>query len=561
MDDERTCGVRATGAGSAGVESAADLHEAIARLTAQVEDLRRTEDLYRRAIAQADAVPYVLDYATWSYTFMGEGVEEVTGWRADEWSPGMWNTIIVDSETQGEQTGLLADDAGERTRQGEFTRWRCDLLIRKKDGTLRWISDGSIEILDDDGKSVGSIGLLQDIDDRKRAEEERARHELEVKLLRSQRLESLGILAGGIAHDFNNLLVGILGNLSLALEDPDLRPGTRERLEQAELASGRAAELTKQMLAFSGKGRFVLESVDLSATVREVTALLDSARARKATLVYDLADDLPRIEADEAQLTQVLMNLLINAAEAIDNAEGTITVTTSVRDVPLEELAHYELSDPLAPGRYVSLDISDSGAGMDEDTLRHIFEPFFSTKFTGRGLGLAAVLGIVRGHHGAIRVTSEPGEGTTFHILFPPLSVSTVAPPPIEPGALELPIRGRALVVDDEQAARDVAAAMLGSLGFEVTKASSGREAIALLVGVAEPFDVVLLDLTMPEVGGEDVLAELKARTIETPVVLSSGYDAAELSERLAARRIAAFLQKPYRLDQLREAIAAAVPS
>jgi PAS domain S-box-containing protein len=560
MDEKRTRGVREADASDFDGDDA-ELRAALARLTAEADTLRRTEDLYRRAIAQADAVPYVLDYATWSYTFMGEGVEDVTGWRADEWSPEMWNAIIVDSETQGEQTGLLADEAGERTRQGEFSRWRCDLLIRKKDGQLRWISDASIEVLDESGKSIGSIGLLHDIDSRKRAEDERSRHELEVKVLRSQRLESLGILAGGIAHDFNNLLVGILGNVSLALQDHALDETTRERLQQAELASERAAELTKQMLAFSGKGRFVLEPIDLSNAVREVTTLLDSARARRAALVYDLAADLPLIEADAGQLTQVLMNLLINAAEAIGDAEGTITASTAVRHVPLEELAHYELADELSPGPYVVLEVADTGAGIDPDTLRHVFDPFFSTKFTGRGLGLAAVLGIVRGHRGGIRVTSEQGVGTTFSILFPPLADSQL--PRVEAprgGSAESPPRGRVLVVDDEPLARDVAVRMLTSLGYIAEAAAGGHEAIEAL-SAGPSFDAVLLDLTMPDVGGEDVLAELERQGIGTAVILSSGYDAGELRERFAEERVAAFLQKPYRLETLRATVGAAVGS
>jgi len=245
-----------------------------------------------------------------------------------------------------------------------------------------------------------------------------------------------------------------------------------------------------------------------------------------------------------------------------DEAQGTITVTTSARDVPLEELALYELSDALEPARYVLLEVADTGGGMDDDTLPHIFEPFFSTKFTGRGLGLAAVLGIVRGHHGAIRVTSKPGGGTVFHILFPVVREHAAAlpeaPPPLQ-AVPDAPRRGRELVVDDEAVPRDVAMTMLASLGFSVVSASGGREALDLLARTAEPFDVVLLDLTMPTMGGEDVLVELARRGIASPVVLSSGYDARELSERLAGRRIAAFLQKPYRLEALREAVAAAV--
>jgi CheY-like chemotaxis protein len=311
------------------------------------------------------------------------------------------------------------------------------------------------------------------------------------------------------------------------------------------------------MLAFSGKGRFVLEPLDLSQAVREVTTLLDSARTGKATLVYDLATDLPPIAADAGQVTQVLMNLLINASEAIDDLEGTVTVRTAVREVPLEELASYEYSDELGAGRYVTLEVADTGAGMDEDTLRHIFDPFFTTKFTGRGLGLAAVIGIVRGHGGAIRVTSEVARGTTFRILFPPLARQPA--PPVEPVVAAVsPPRGRALVVDDEDVPREVGVTMLTSLGFAVSSTSGGAETIELL-GREEPFDVILLDLTMPEVGGEDVLVELARRAIATPVVLTSGYDAEELSERLRTRRIAAFLQKPYRLDALRDAIAAAV--
>jgi two-component system cell cycle sensor histidine kinase/response regulator CckA len=374
------------------VDNSASLREENAQLRAEVDALRQEQELTRRAIAQADAVPYVLDYTTGRYSFIGEGIEELTGWPANEFEPAMWRSIIVESIGQGEQTGLTALEAGERTRAGEFVRWRYDLLIRRRDGELRWIADGSIELFGPDGTSTGSIGLLQDIDDRKRAEHERERHQQEVKLLETQRLESLSILAGGIAHDFNNLLVAILGNAGLAT--PLSEPGSmlRSSLEAITTASERASELTAQMLAFSGKGIFVVAPLDLSAAVEEASRPLEEIRARQVDVRYALARDLPPVDADAEQIRQMLTNLLMNAAEAIGGGSGTIDVST----------AHVELArDELAA-----------------------FDPFYSTKFPGRGLGLAAVLGIVRGHRGAIAIESGPGSGTAIRIAFPAAAAS-----------------------------------------------------------------------------------------------------------------------------------------
>jgi PAS domain S-box-containing protein len=397
------------------------------------------------------------------------------------------------------------------------------------------------------------LAFDRDITERRRNEAEKAA--MEEKLRETQKLESLGLLAGGIAHDFNNLLTGILGHANLARRST-VPSEIDACLEQVEQSTERAAELCGQMLAYAGKGRFEIGHVDLSAAVHETTSLIRASIGRTVRLELQLAMGLPIVEGDLTQIRQIIMNLVLNGAEATEDRAGVIRVTTGVMDADAAYLASTHLSPDLPEGSYVFLEVADNGRGMNAETVTRIFDPFFSTKFTGRGLGLAAVLGIVRGHNGALKVESQEGVGTTFRLLLPASTViasaevETVEPAPIWHG------RGLALVVDDEPSVRHVATRMLVSMGFEVETAASGAEAAELLhERPAEAFSVVLLDLTMPGSRGDETYRELSAIRPGLPIILMSGYSHQEASTLFEGEDLAGFLQKPFRLDKLRELV------
>ncbi|GAB4366202.1 MAG: hypothetical protein Kow00128_09420 [Deltaproteobacteria bacterium] len=399
--------------------------------------------------------------------------------------------------------------------------------------------------------------LERQIADRKRAEQERL--EMERRLLHAQKLESLGVLAGGIAHDFNNLLMAVLGNLDLALLKLSPVSPSRAFIEQSIQAARRAADLTRQMLAYSGRGRFVLEALDVSDLAQENAHLFRSSVPRTIALDLALGRPLPSIEADPGQIQQVIMNLITNAAEATGAPGGRITLSTYERLFDERELTRSRIEPLPPPGRFVVLEVSDTGCGMDEETQQRLFEPFFSTKATGRGLGMAAILGIVRGHRGAILIESGADRGTTIRILFPALEEAQTKPAESSdaPGRPEKAqaLGGTVLIVDDEEHVRRVCTEMVQALGMRPVTASDGREAVELFRRNPGEFDVVLLDLTMPNLDGMSACAELRRIRPEVKVVLCSGYDERDSLPLLSGKEFAGFLQKPYSLALLREAL------
>jgi CheY-like chemotaxis protein len=378
---------------------------------------------------------------------------------------------------------------------------------------------------------------------------------MEEQLRHTQKLESLGVLAGGVAHDFNNLLTGILGNASLALESVSLHHPVRGLLRDVVTASERASHLTRQLLAYAGKGRFIIEPVDVSTLVREIGSLIQTSIPKYVQLRLDLADDLPLIAADAVQIQQIVMNLVINGAEAIgSNDNGTVLVTTRAQNVD----EHYLLStlggsSDLTPGTYVSLEVHDTGCGMDETTVNRIFDPFFTTKFTGRGLGLAAVQGIMRGHKGTIKVYSRPGKGTTFKVLFPAtkeIAVPKKGTTPQPQGANQL-----ILVMDDEDIIRRAAKSVLERYGYTVVVAENGKEGVELFQVLSEKVAAVLLDMTMPVMDGEEAFSRLKDIKPDVKVILSSGYNEVEAVRRFTGKGLAGFIQKPYSAGALGDKI------
>ncbi len=442
--------------------------------------------------------------------------------------------------------------ASLRQSAEQVTPWTCQYRVRFEDGIERWLAASAVPHREPD-RAIVWHGFITDITERKAAEA--SAQAFERKMQETQKLESLGVLAGGIAHDFNNLLTSILGNSNLASLDVPPDSPLQAHLEPIKRGCLRAAELCKQLLAYSGKGRFVVEKVDLHALLDETMELLRHSISKQCELRFNRADGLPPVEGDIAQLRQVIMNLVINASEAISAGPGIITVTTKLVAGSLTEAIGADVTSNGPAGPCVCLEISDTGSGMSEETKARIFEPFFTTKFTGRGLGLAAVHGIVRGHHGVLEVESELGRGTTFKLLFP--AAAGVADALSRP--IEAPVSwhgsGCVLVVDDEEAVRQVCSALLTKFGFSVVLAADGREGIEMFQAGPDGYTLVLLDLTMPPPDGRQVFAELRRLRENIGVVLMSGFNEEEVLSGFAGVRPVGFLQKPFEIQSFRDVI------
>lgn len=399
--------------------------------------------------------------------------------------------------------------------------------------------------------------VFADITRHKKAEEERRK--LEARVAGTQKLESLSVLAGGIAHDFNNLLVGILGNADLALIEA--RNDDQQRhIEGISAAARQAADLARQLLAYSGRGRLSMDRLDVNNLIRDLSKLAEASVSKKVVFHYELADGLPPILADGTQVRQVVMNLVTNGAESLEQGAGEIRLTTGLDRFDRSSLDHTPIEQDLEPGEYVWIEVADTGQGMEEATLQRIFEPFFSTKFTGRGLGLAAALGIVRGHKGAVQVRTYQGEGTRFRVLFPacedpgplPESADDEERPPLTG-------TGTVLVVDDEESVRNVATAMLEKAGYQVLAAVDGEQALAVFRKHSDEVVCVVLDLTMPRLDGVETCRALQGIRADVPVILSSGYDENDAISAFRELGLAGFIQKPYRYDTLLNSVGKAV--
>lgn len=408
------------------------------------------------------------------------------------------------------------------------------------------------------GNAPRLLLAVADITERKWAEEKRL--QLERQMQQNQKLESLGVLAGGVAHDFNNLLAIILGNASLALDELSASSPARESLWAIEQTSLRAAELCRQILAYSGKGRFVMENVQLGELINGMISLLKTSISKKAilNLNLNLSNPLPLLRGDPNQLRQVVMHLVINASEALGDHTGAIAISIGVANYSRQDLAQLHGEENLSEGPYLWLEVVDTGCGMSAEIQQRIFEPFFTTKFTGRGLGLPAVLGIVRGHHGALKVSSQTDEGASFTVLFPALALESEARPSGAPVAKRQP-GGVILLVDDEESVRVLGVRMLERLGFQALTATNGREALELFRTRRGEITLVLLDLSTPELNGEETVRELRRLESKIPIVMSSGYAESEIMARFANQPLAGFLQKPYTMTTLSECLSRAL--
>jgi two-component system CheB/CheR fusion protein len=505
------------------------------------ERKRAAEARYRRLFEAAKDGILIADRDTGEVTDANPHLEALLGYRREELVGGRWW-----------ETGPLRDlpdvkSRLERMSAHEVARFP-DLLVKSKGNRPVHVELVANEYTEGD-RSVIQLNI-RDITDRIGFE----RH-----LQHTQKLESLGLLAGGIAHDFNNLLTGILGNATLGLAElPDSAP-VRRYFREIASASERAADLTRQLLAYAGKGRFVLERIDLSQLVREIEPLIHTSIPKMVDIQLELGAGLPAIEADPGQIQQLVMNLIINGAEAIgEGGAGAVAIRTENRDLDAEELRREFPNDQLSPGSYVAMEVRDTGSGMDEATRSKIFDPFFTTKFQGRGLGLAAVSGIVRAQKGAIRVYSTPGRGSSFQVLFPAVATKLVDHrPDIAPA--ETPAGGTILFIDDEEALRRLARSALERNGWRVLLAQDGAEGVRLFEEHRASVTAVILDMTMAVMGGEKALDRMKAIRPGVPVIVSTGYGELEAARHFAGKDMAGLLEKPYTVSQLLETIAVAL--
>ncbi len=510
------------------------------------EDRRRAEARLRSALAAADLGTWEWDVKADSFAW-SETAERMFGLAAGTFRGGLAEYLqMVHPDHRAfieSRLRQIARDGGSLT--GE-------VRIVRGDGAVRWLASRGDVVRDEEGRIIRLVGAVMDVTEQHAAADEK--EQIDRRLQETQKLESLGILAGGVAHDFNNLLTGILGNTSLARMDLPVTSPVQAYLEAVEKTSRRAAELCKQMLAYSGKGRFVVQRLDLGEVVADTVQLVHPSISKSAMIDYHFAPDLPAISGDATQMRQIIMNLVINASDALGDGPGVITLRTGAIQADAAYLADTMLSPRTPPGEYVFLEISDTGCGMSSETLSKIFNPFFTTKFTGRGLGLAAVLGIVRGHGGAMKVSSEVGKGSTFRLLLPS------AGGPLEKDCADAPTElawrgsGTVLVADDESEVRKVAARLLELSGYQVVLAVNGREAVDFFREAPGGFVAVLLDLTMPEMDGIAAFTEMRRIRADIPVVLMSGYNEQDAISRFAGQGLAAFMQKPFTPAELRHA-------
>ncbi len=507
------------------------------------EAVRISEERFRRLAYSLPDIICIINQPTAEIAFINK--ENLFGYPPE---------TFKDLETL---LGIVHPDDVEQVRhfwqilwQSSTTENEIEYRVQRESGEWEWVEGRATTLANDTQELPRQFLLLMTLVTERK------------QVVAAQKIESLGILAGGVAHDFNNLLVAILGQTSLALYKLPPDNSARSHVEKAVTATERAATLTQQLLAYSGRGHFQITTIQLNNLIEENLHLLNVAVPKHVQLQSDLNPRLPYVEVDIGQMQQVIMNLILNAAEAIGEKVGTVTIITDSQVVgPDDDQYWLHSGQPLEPGLYVSLEIHDNGKGMDNKTLARIFEPFFTTKSTGRGLGLAAVLGIIRGHRGGLSVTSEVGQGSTFKLLFP--AAMETSHPTDEDNTVEDTgaFTGKVLVIDDEQPVREAVEDILAAEGIVVLGAANGNDGVALYRERAVEIELVLLDLSMPGMSGQETLAALRQINPAVCVVVSSGYNQVEAMRRFQDEGPAGFLQKPYNADRLIQTVRQHLPS
>ncbi len=474
-------------------------------------------------------------------------------------------TVGVSEETfidAGHYSEILPADIAEQCMQSDKAclqknaLYACRETMVCADGEQHIFDVMKIPVENADGEVVSIVGISVDITEQLAREKEK--DQMQQQLLHTQKLESLGVLAGGIAHDFNNILTAIMGHAALAetkfVRDP---LAVEQHLHKIVGATEKAADLCKQMLAYSGHGNFVIKPLDLSALIESILNILEVSLNKGVVLKLSLMENLPLVEADASQIHQVIMNLITNANEAIDRISGVISIRTGVMYADQSYLAQCICDDDLEAGHYVFVEVADTGCGMTGEVMKKIFDPFYTTKFTGRGLGMSAVLGIIRGHGGALKLYSEVGQGTTFRALLPSQNdkVCEADDAEAQNGSGQF-AAGGVLVVDDEESIREIAAMMLENTGIKtVFTAEDGRKALDIYSQHRQQIDIVLLDYTMPHMDGEETFRRLRMIDPDVRVVLASGYSKQSIQDRFAGKGLSGFIQKPYSPEALEQIV------
>ncbi len=510
------------------------------------EALESSEEKYRNLVESISDVIFEIDELG-TLTYISPVVRNMAGYEAEDLIGKSFLEFV-----HPEDRDVLMKRFSELTEGVEYP-WEYRLM--GKSGEVRYVRTYTRPIMK---KNIfeGARGTLIDITDRKKLEEQRL--EMERKLLQTQKLESLGVMAGGIAHDFNNQLAVILGNLELALTDQTLDPKTRLSMENAVKASERSAELSRQMLIYSGSAFYLPNDIHLDELLNRNFGLMKLGVSEHVSLSLDSSDTLPLINGDPEQIQRVIMNLLTNASEAIGDTKGYVTIRTGVMDCDSAYLSHSRLQEKPQPGRFVFLEVVDNGYGMNDETLQRTFDPFFTTKFWGRGLGMPEVMGIVKGHHGTIMVDSQIGEGTTIRVLFPavvldqPSFKTREVVAAIDSNSGSADGRKTILVVDDEELVRGMVLSRLGVLGYDTIQASDGEEGVRIFQARSNEIDLVILDLAMAKMNGVEAFGELISIKPDVKVILCSGYTEDAELQSFPGQRPAGVLHKPYKMENLK---------
>ncbi len=536
----------------------AELARANRSLREEVAERRTVEDALRESEARYRVVSELSSDLAFGFRvdledhvsggWVTDAYSRITGYTLEELKGGGWLPLVHPEDLQKTRE-QFAEILAQRARDLEvrlITKSGRVITVHARLRVTRDVQPACFRV----------VGAARDITSMRQTEEERRK--LERHVLETQRLESLAMLTGGVAHDFNNLLVVILGNGRMASAEAPPDSPLHARLARIRTAAEHGARLTEQMLAYSGKASVALKPIALSHLIEEMADLLRASVSERCRLEFELSHRT-LVEGDATQIQQVLLNLVTNASEALAGGAGAVRVRTGRTQQDAVSLAGAAGTEHPAPGSYVFLEVADDAPGMDAATQARIFEPFYTTKFSGRGLGLAAVLGIVRAHRGVVQVQSEVGRGTRVRVLFPE-ALGAVArvddPPATEAGATR---RGTILVVDDQDSVVEVAQIILEAAGHRVFTAVGGRAGIEHFRSRAEQIDAVLLDLAMPDADGEQVLFEMQRLRPDVRVIISSGHDAGYSAERSNDCGVVGFVRKPYEPEELLEQIARAL--
>jgi PAS domain S-box-containing protein len=510
------------------------------------EILQESEERYRKFSQLTSDFVYRCQRSSgdpFRIKWMGGAVEKITGYSQDEiFDKGCWLPLVHPEDSQRISDMLLGLVPGD-TSKNEFR-------IITKSGEIVWLLESSLCEAGDEPGQLVLHGTSQDITDKKRAEEE---HQiLEKQLQQTQRLESLGVLAGGIAHDFNNILAIIMGHCSLTEMDYNKAPN---HIPEIEKAVARAAELCRQMLAYAGKAQFVQAQVNIGKLVEDTVNMLNASIKKNVVIKPTIASDIPFIKADASQINQIAMNLIINGAEAIGDEQGEVWVTLSKISIKAGQSEKDYLGKIIPAGWYACLEVADTGCGMSDETYNRIFEPFYTTKFTGRGLGMSAVLGIITAQGGTLQLSSQLGKGTTFKVYLPiQIGGSNLDEPAKLLDKNETWLgSGTILLVEDEDQILQLAKTMLAELGFRVIEARNGKEALELYQKNATDINLVWTDLGMPVMDGYALFSELKKCNPALPIIISSGFGDVDITSRISRDDIAGLVGKPYNFNLLRE--------